>query len=467
MNKFSVKEFIEEVKNNNIDIKDFYSKLFLKIKELDKKYNFFITIAEKQALDCVKKIRRNGKLAGLPISVKDCICTNGIQSTAGSKILQGYVPNFDATAVKKIKNESGIIIGKTNQDEFGFGTFCINSGFSIPKNPHDPTRCCGGSSGGAAGLVAALNFPHIALAESTGGSISCPSAWCGVTGLTPTYGLVSRYGLIDYACSLDKIGLIGKKVEDIALGLSVISGYDPLDSTSINKKPENYLQYLSNIKDIKIGIPKEYFDAAEPEIRKLIWLGIKKFEDYGAKYDEVSLQMTKYALSAYYIIACSEASSNLAKFCGMRYGVEEKIEGNYSEYFSKIRTKYFGREAKRRILLGTFARMAGYRDRYYLKAMQVRALVIKEFKQIFKKFDVLIAPTMPNIAPKISDIEKLTPIQQYAMDILTVGPNLAGLPHLSIPCGNLKGMPVGLHIIGDHLQEGKILQVGWNLEKLL
>jgi aspartyl-tRNA(Asn)/glutamyl-tRNA(Gln) amidotransferase subunit A len=467
MNKFSVKEFIEEVKNNNIDIKDFYSKLFLKIKELDKKYNFFITIAEKQALDCVKKIRRNGKLAGLPISVKDCICTNGIQSTAGSKILQGYVPNFDATAVKKIKNESGIIIGKTNQDEFGFGTFCINSGFSIPKNPHDPTRCCGGSSGGAAGLVAALNFPHIALAESTGGSISCPSAWCGVTGLTPTYGLVSRYGLIDYACSLDKIGLIGKKVEDIALGLSVISGYDPLDSTSINKKPENYLQYLSNIKDIKIGIPKEYFDAAEPEIRKLIWLGIKKFEDYGAKYDEVSLQMTKYALSAYYIIACSEASSNLAKFCGMRYGVEEKIEDNYSEYFSKIRTKYFGREAKRRILLGTFARMAGYRDRYYLKAMQVRALVIKEFKQIFKKFDVLIAPTMPNIAPKISDIEKLTPIQQYAMDILTVGPNLAGLPHLSIPCGNLKGMPVGLHIIGDHLQEGKILQVGWNLEKLL
>ncbi len=457
----SVKQFVERVKAG-MDVEGFYEKFFTKIKELDRRYNFFVTISEAEV-----KVKRSGKLAGLPVSVKDCICTAGLQSSAGSRILEGYIPIFDSTAVKKIKDEGGIVIGKTNQDEFGFGTFCTNSGFGIPKNPHDPTRCCGGSSGGAAGLTAALDLPHIALAQSTGGSISCPAAWCGVVGLTPTYGLVSRYGLIDYASSMDKIGLITKTVEDAALGLSVIAGHDPLDSTSIKKDVENYQQYLKEMRTIRVGVPREYFEGVDPEIEKAVWDVIKRLESEGGKYEEISLKLTRAALSAYYIIACSEASTNLAKFCGMRYGVEATIDGNFNEYFSAIRTKYFGQEAKRRILLGTFARMAGYRDRYYLKAMQIRALVIKEFKQAFKQFDVLIAPTMPVIAPKFSEIEKLSPTQQYAMDVLTVGPNLAGIPHLSVPCGKINGMPVGLHIMADHLQEGKMLQVGWNVERLI
>ena len=460
----SVKEFLTEVKSG-LDLNEFYSKFFQKIKELDKKYNFLITISEKEAKEQIKNLGK-GKLYGLPVSVKDCICTKGIQTTAGSRILSGYIPPFDATAVKRVKEEGGVIVGKTSQDEFGFGTFSTNCGFKIPKNPYDPERSCGGSSGGSAGLTAALNYPHASLAESTGGSISCPASFCGVFGLTPTYGLVSRYGLIDYANSLDKIGIMAKKVEDIALLLSIISGYDPMDPTSLNKKPENYLNYLkTDLRGIKIGIPKEYFEGVNEKIKEKIWDGIKFLESLGCVYEEISLPMTKFALSTYYIIACSEASTNLAKFCGMRYGSEEEIKGGFNEYFSKIRTKYFGEEAKRRILLGTYARMSGFRDQYYLKAMKVRTLIIQEFKKAFKKYDVLITPTMPIIAPKFEEIEKLKPIEVYAMDILTVAPNLAGIPMISVPCGFVNNMPVGMHVLGDYLQEGKILQIAKNLEE--
>ena len=457
----SVLEFISLSRTGSIDLQDFYSKFMDEVSRIHKKLNVFVTIVD------VKPDKPKGDLFGLPVSVKDNICVKDIQSTAGSRILKGYVPPFDATVVKRVKDEGGIIIGKTNQDEFGFGTFCTNSGYGITRNPVDPERTPGGSSGGAAALVRALEYPHIALGQSTGGSISCPSSFCGVVGLTPTYGLVSRYGLIDYANSLDKIGPIGKKVEDVALMLSIIAGHDPMDSTTIELEKKDYTKNLSkDVKGIKIGVPKEYFQGVNEKISENVWKCIKELESLGALYEEISLPTTEYVLPAYYIIATAEASTNLAKFCGMRYGAEEKVEGDFNEYFSKVRTKYFGDEAKRRILLGTYARMAGYRDQFYLKAMQVRTLVIEDFKKDFKKFDVLIAPTMPVVAPKFSEIEKLTPPEIYAMDILTVAPNLAGIPHLSIPYGSVNGMPVGVHVMGDHLQEEKILSLGYTIQSI-
>ena len=460
---YSVRDFIEKVKLGEVDLGDFYSKLFDELKKINERFNLLITLGTSEVCKEVK-----GKLAGLPVSVKDNICTKGMRTTAGSKILENYRPLFDATAVARIKSQGGFIIGKTNMDEFGFGTFSTNSAYGPPKNPHDPSRACGGSSGGAAGLVAALDYPHIALGQSTGGSISCPASFCGVVGLTPTYGRVSRYGLIDYANSMDKIGPIAKTVEDVALMLSVISGYDERDFTTSERPKEDYTKYLNqDIKGMKIAVPKEYFGEGVNEgVKEKVWNAVKLLESYGASYEEVSLPLTAKGIATYYIIATSEASTNLAKFCGMRYGAEEEIhEEDFNRYFSRIRTKYFGEEAKRRILLGTYARMAGYRDQYYLKALKVRTKIIMEFKAVFKKHDVIIAPTMPCIAPKFSEIEKMDPLKVYMMDTLTVPHNLAGIPSLSVPCGKIQGMPVGMHIIGDHFQEGRIIAVGDFYEK--
>ena len=461
--RMSAIQFIDAVRRGQVKLEEFYIDLFSELARLNGKLNLLITIAED------KPAKRKGRLSGLPVSAKDCICTKGIQSTAGSRILEGYVPPFDATTISSVMAEGAEIIGKTAQDEFGFGTFSTNCGFGVPKNPIDPARSCGGSSGGAAGLVKALDMPHIALGQSTGGSISCPASFCGVVGMTPTYGLVSRYGLIDYANSLDKIGPIGKTVPDVALMLSVIAGHDHCDQTTVSKKPEDYLRYLKadSLKGVKVGVPKEYFaEGVDEGVKKKVMDAIGKMEELGAKTTECSLPNTKYSIPAYYIIATAEASTNLAKFCGMRYGAEGKVEGEFNEYFSKIRSRYFGDEAKRRILLGTFARMAGYRDQYYMKAMRVRTRIIEDFKKAFRRFDVLITPTMPVIAPKFSEIKRMTPLENYMLDILTVAPNLAGIPTLSVPCGKLNGMPVGLHIMGDHLQEGKVLQVGNAFESL-
>lgn len=463
----SVSDFIKESKKGNIDIDDFHSVFFKKAEEIQKRYNHFITISKKEAKDSITKLDRKSTLAGLPISVKDNICTRGIQSTAGSKILENYIPPFDATSVSHGKEAGGIIVGKTVQDEFGFGTFSTNSAFGIPKNPIDPKRSCGGSSGGAGGFTRAIDMPHIALGESTGGSISCPASFCGVVGLTPTYGRVSRYGLIDYANSLDKIGPMAKTVKDSALMLSIISGNDPLDQTSIQQKAEDFTRYCGkDIKGMKIGIPKEYFKGIDKDVEKTVRSAISKLEELGAKTVDISLPTTDYAIPSYYIIATVEASTNLAKYCGMRYGAQDEIKGYFNEYFSGIRGKYLGEEAKRRIILGTYARMAGYRDQYYLKALKVRTLIIEDFRKAFRKVDVLAAPTMPIIAPKFTDIEKLTPVENYAMDNLTVGPNLAGIPMISVPCGTSQNMPVGLHLLGDHLKEGNIIQTADAFERM-
>ena len=461
--RMPVPEFLRQA--HSLDLEDFYGRLFHKLHELDKEYGFFVTLAGKPSQEELKKA--HGRLKGLPVSIKDNICVQGLRCTAGSRILEPYVPPFDSTVASRVKGEGSVVVGKTSQDEFGFGTFCTNSGYQVPKNPIDPERSCGGSSGGAAGLAATLDYPHIALGQSTGGSISCPASFCGVVGLTPTYGLVSRYGLIDYANSLDKLGPIGRTVQDTALMLSVIAGHDPRDSTSLTHKPNDYPAFLEKpVKGMTIGVPKEYFrEGVDPGVSEQVWKGIKAMESEGMRYEEISLPMTKHALSAYYIIASAEASTNLAKFSGMRYGMEAPLEEASNEYFSAVRSKYFGEEAKRRILLGTYARMAGFRDKFYLKALQVRTLIIQEFQAAFKDHDVLIAPTMPVVAPKFTEIEKLSPVENYMMDMLTVAPNLAGIPTLSVPCGKSRGMPVGLHIMGDYLHEGKLLQVGHALEK--
>ncbi len=470
----NTKDFIEKVKNNEIDIVEHTEKVINECKKINKEYNYFNTISEdlalQQAKELHKKIKnndkdiKNKKLLGVAVSVKDNICVKGVESTAGSRILKGYKPLFDATVIKKVKDAGAIIIGKTSQDEFGFGGFSVNVGldFKIPKNPFDKQRSCGGSSGGAAGLSQLAKFPHIALGESTGGSITEPASFCGVFGLCPTYGRVSRHGLIDYANSLDKIGPLGKNLYDAALLLETISGFDNNESTTINKPVENYTESINkNIKNMKIGIIKETFENVDDKINKKIWESIKKLEGYGIKAQEISLKLPmEHGLATYYLLATSEASTNLAKYCGMRYGISDKLEGNFNEFFTKVRSHNLGDEAKRRIILGTFARMSGYRDAYYIKATKVRTKIINEYKKMFKKYDVLISSTEPILPPKFSEIEKLSPLQHYMMDVMTVSPNVAGLPHLNVPVGFVDKLPVGMLMTADHLQESKLIQLG-------
>ncbi len=402
-----------------------------------------------------KDSKYNGKLFGIPVTVKDAICVKGIESKAGSKILKGYKPLFDATVIERARAEGAIILAKTTQDEFGFGTFATHTE-KVPKNPFDNLRSCGGSSGGAAGFTAFTKNYHIAIGESTGGSIAAPASFCGCVGITPTYGLVSRFGLIDYANSLDKIGSIGKNIEDASLLLEAISGPDSKDSTSLSNgfKAEDY-----PLK--KMAVVKDFFEGCDPLVREVVQKKIDELKKF-YRIEEVSLPLNvKYALSAYYVIATSEASTNLAKLSGLRYGAQGAVEGkHFDEYFSEIRSKEFSDEAKRRIILGTFARMSGYRDAYYLKAMRVRTKLINEFNSAFKSYDLLLYPTMPVIAPKFDEIEKLTPMQNFAMDLCTVPANLAGLPHLSINAGFSQGLPVGLMAVAPHLQEKRLYSFG-------
>ena len=422
--------------------------------ELDKKYNFFITI------------NKNLK-EGTPISVKDNICTKGLRTTAGSKILENYTPVFDATVIEKAEKSGFSVVGKTAMDEFGFGSFSTNCAYKIPKNPIEETRNCGGSSGGGAGYTYASKFSNSSIAESTGGSISCPAAFCSVVGITPTYGLVSRYGLIDYANSLDKIGTFGKTVKESVELLNVIAGYDEKDSTSIKKENENYRNYLGkDARKLKIGVIKEFSrgEGISLEVENDFWDGVKKLEKEGIKYKEVSFKLSSLVLPVYYIIAMCEASTNLAKYSGIRYGMTKELKGTFNEYFSSVRESYLGKEAKRRILLGTFMRMAGYREAYYIKALKLRSMITQEYKKLFKEFDVLLTPTMPILPPKFSEIAKLSPVENYMSDILTTGPNLCGLPMISVPVK--KNRMVGMHFIADHLQENKIINIGDFYERI-
>lgn len=446
-------EFIKQVQNKEIDIVEHTHKILEQTKKIDKDYNYFTTISEELALQLANNLKKNpkGKLAGIAISVKDSICVKDVESKAGSKILSGYFPPFNATVIEKCIREGAIIIGKTTQDEFGFGTFAINTN-KIPKNPFNKNHTTGGSSGGCAGFTQLADFPHLSLAESTGGSIAVPASFCGVTGLTPTYGLVSRYGLIDYASSLDKIGPMSQYPEDSFYLLDILKGKDPKDSTTLEPKETKL------VKDLKVAVIKESLDLVSTEIKDLILSKLKN-------YKLISLpDIIKYSLPTYLIIAYSEASTNLARYTGIRYGVSEKLEGDFNEYFTKIRSKYFQKESKRRIIIGTFARMAGFKDAYYKKAMKTRTLIINDYQRAFQEYDILISPSTINTAPRFNEIEKLTPLQHAKMDLLTVGPNLAGLPHLSINIGSIKQLPIGLMATANHLEEDKLKQFANGLE---
>jgi aspartyl-tRNA(Asn)/glutamyl-tRNA(Gln) amidotransferase subunit A len=427
----------------------------------NKQLNYIETFDKESVLEQLQQLKnsdKKGSLYGVPITVKDNICVSGIESKAGSKILSGYKPVFDATVIKKIKEEGGIILAKTTQDEFGFGTFSTNTE-KIPKNPFDNERSCGGSSGGSAGFTAYTSRYHLAIGQSTGGSIACPSSFCGVTGITPTYGLVSRYGLIDYANSLDKIGSIGRNVEDSALLLSILSGADSKDSTNLGK---NFEVDEGGIN--KVAIIKDFFDKCDEEVQKVTLEKIEKLKEF-VSVEEVSLPKNlEYALPAYYILATSEASTNLAKLSGLRYGLQSDPEGqHFDKYFSETRNA-FSEEAKRRIILGTFARMSGFRDAYYLKALKIRTQLINEFKEKFKKYDLLLNPSMPSVAPKFSDISSMSPMQEYAMDLLTIPANLAGLPHISCNAGFSDGLPIGLMATAPHLAEKNLVSFGRLME---
>lgn len=465
-----ISEFLEKVKLGATSIEEHTHKVLEEARKVNERYHYFNTISEELALRQAKEIDKRikkqdtrGSLLGVPISVKDNICVQCVESTAGSAILRGYKPTFNATAVRKAIQEGAVIIGKTAQDEFGFGSFCTNvgKGYEVPKNPVDTERVCGGSSGGAAGWTRKTSNPHIALAESTGGSIVNPASFCGVVGVCPTYGRVSRYGLIDYASSLDKIGVMGKTVEEAAILLKAVSGHDGKDATCTGVPVPDYVQTTKDgVEKMKIGIVQEFLENVDEEILRQMKEQIKKLEQQGAEVQEVSLPLAaKYGLSSYYILAMAEASTNLAKYCGMRYGKHEDLEGGYDQYFTKVRTQNIGFEAKRRMLLGTFARMAGYRDAFYMKALQLRTLIINEYKKAFEQVNVLAFPTMPCSAPTFEEVDKMSALQAYTMDVLTVSQNLAGLPHMTIPLES-RGLPTGMQMVAPHFKEEWLFRAG-------
>jgi aspartyl-tRNA(Asn)/glutamyl-tRNA(Gln) amidotransferase subunit A len=429
------------------------------------KINGYITVSEK-AIEQAKKIDDEGSdglLAGVPIAIKDNISVKGLPNSCGSRILEGYIPPFDAHVVEKLLVAGAVILGKTNMDEFAMGSSTETSYFGPTANPWDLERVPGGSSGGSAAVVAAGEAP-LALGSDTGGSVRCPAAFCGVVGLKPTYGVVSRYGVVAYANSLEQVGPLANNVADIAILMDVIAGYDRRDSTSIDRKMVYQKALVNDVKGLKIGIPKEFFgEGIHPDVEKAVWNSIHKYEGLGATWEEVSMPNIKYALASYYIIAMSEASSNLARFDGTRYGFRKSGE-NWNAMVSKTRAEGFGTEVKRRILLGTYALSAGYHDKYYLKALKVRTLVKQDFDRALAKIDLLMAPTMPNPAFKIGErIED--PLTLYLSDVNTCPINLAGVPSISISCGFTDGLPIGLQIIGRPFEELTVLRAAYTFEQ--
>ncbi len=449
------------------------TKLYLKkIKKEDKQINAFLDICEDKALEQAKETdkmialkKEIPLLAGVLFGVKDNILVEGVQATAGSRILKNYIAPYDATCIKRLKKQGAIVLGKTNLDEFAMGSSTENSAFGPTKNPKDLTRVPGGSSGGSAAAVAS-NFCHFALGSDTGGSIRQPASFCGVVGLSPTYGAVSRYGVIALASSLDQIGPITKTVEDCKIIFDIIKGEDDLDSTSASAK-QLIDSDMKTVKDLVIGIPKEYFiEGIDAGVLKLIKEAIKKYEKLGAKTKEISLNLTKYALACYYIINPSEASANLARYDGIKYGhsAETKDSDSLLEVYLKSRQQGFGDEVKRRIMIGTFALSSGYYEAYYLRAQKVKELIKKDFEKAFKEVDVIFTPVTPTPAFKIG--QKVTdPLEMYLSDIFTVSGKLAGIPAISVPCGEVNGLPVGLQIIGKSFEDDKIIKVAEFLEK--
>lgn len=443
------------------------------IKAKEEKVNGFVTVDEEGALKRAEQIQAKigageltGPLAGVPVAIKDNMCTQGMKTTCSSKILYNFIPTYSSEAVKKLEEAGAVVIGKTNMDEFAMGSTTETSAFGETKNPWNTAHVPGGSSGGSCAVVAAEEVPY-ALGSDTGGSIRQPSSFCGVTGIKPTYGTVSRYGLIAYGSSLDQIGPIAKDVTDCATILETIASYDEKDSTSVNRQDTRFTEGLvDDVKGLKIGIPKDYFgEGLDPEVKEAVLGVAKTLEEKGAIVEEFDLGLVKYAIPAYYVIACAEASSNLARFDGVKYGYRTEDYTDLHNMYKKSRSEGFGPEVKRRIMLGSFVLSSGYYDAYYLKALKVKALIKKAFDDAFSKYDVILAPAAPTTAPKLGD-SLSDPIQMYLGDIYTISVNLAGLPGISIPCGQDKnGLPIGAQLLGDCFQEKTIIRAAYSYEQ--
>ena len=443
------------------------------IEKEDEKIKAYITVCREEALKKADEVqamfdaeKEMGALAGIPIAIKDNICTKGVRTTCASKMLENFIPPYDASVMKKIEATNAIILGKTNMDEFAMGGSTENSAFFITKNPVNLDKVPGGSSGGSAAAVAGKMAP-ISLGSDTGGSIREPASFCGIVGMKPTYGLVSRYGLVAFASSLDQIGPFSKTVRDNAVLLTAIAGHDEMDSTSANVENKDYEKALVNdVKGLKIGVPKEYFgEGINEEVRASLEKAIEKYKELGAEVEECSLAVTEYALPTYYIIACAEASSNLGRYDGIRYGYRTKNFESLKDIYKNSRTEGFGDEVKRRIILGTYVLSSGYYDAYYKKAQKVRTLVKKGFEEAFEKYDVLLTPTVPTVAFDIGSKSK-NPLEMYMTDILTVSINIAGVPAISIPCGkDSSGMPIGMQLIAKHFNEETLYRAAYTFEQ--
>ena len=443
------------------------------IKKLDGTYNCYVTVDEEAALKEAEEVQKKieageltGPLAGVPVAVKDNMCTEGMLTTCSSKILYNFKPTYTAEAVLNLKKAGAVVIGKTNMDEFAMGSTTETSHFGPTKNPWNQEHVPGGSSGGSCAAVAAEECSY-ALGSDTGGSIRQPSSFCGVTGIKPTYGTVSRYGLIAYGSSLDQIGPVCKDVTDCATVLEAIASYDPKDSTSVKRESYDFTSALKDdVKGLKIGIPRDYFgEGLDPEVKESIPKAAKVLEEKGAILEEFDLSLVEYAIPAYYVIASAEASSNLARFDGVKYGYRTKEYNGLHNMYKKSRSEGFGAEVKRRIMLGSFVLSSGYYDAYYIKALKTKALIKQAFDRAFEKYDVILGPAAPTTAPKLG--ESLSdPIKMYLGDIYTISVNLAGLPGISVPCGvDSKGLPIGMQLIGDCFKEDNIIRAAYAFEQ--
>ena len=471
--RLTVHELMEKLEKNELTSEEITKAYIDRINEKEKDVKAFVTTTCDEAWEKAKEIdnkKKSGEkmnsFAGIPIGIKDNMCTKGVRTTCSSRMLEDFIAPYDATVVEKLNDEGIISLGKLNMDEFAMGASTEYSYFKKTCNPWNLNTVPGGSSGGSAAAVAAELVPW-ALGSDTGGSIRQPASFCGVVGLKPTYGLVSRYGLVAFASSLDQIGPITKDVRDAAMLLNIIAGHDERDTTSYDMPKKDYTKALKNdVKGMKIGIPKEYFgEGINEEVKAKLQEAIETYKKMGAEVEEFSLDIAEYALATYYIIACAEASSNLGRFDGIRYGYRTENFSNLKELYRNSRSEGFGPEVKRRIILGTYVLSSGYYDAYYKKAQQVRTLVKKEFDKAFEKYDVLLTPTSPTVAFEIGTRSN-NPLEMYLADICTVSINIGGLPGISIPCGvNSEGMPIGMQLIGNKFEEEKIINAAYAFEQ--
>ena len=467
-------ELGKKIKSGEVKVVDAVNDAFAHIEKQDKTINSFVTVTnQEEALKKAEEVQKlidegklTGPLAGVPVAIKDNMCTKGMLTTCSSKILGNFVPTYTATAVENLEKAGAVIIGKTNMDEFAMGSTTETSAFGATKNPWNTEHVPGGSSGGSCTAVASEECSY-ALGSDTGGSIRQPSSFCGVTGIKPTYGTVSRYGLIAYGSSLDQIGPVAKDVTDVATILETIASHDEKDSTSVKRDDYNFTEALvDDVKGLKIGIPKDYFgDGLDKEVKDSILNAVEVLKSKGAIVEEFDLSLVEYAIPAYYVIASAEASSNLERFDGVKYGYRtQEYEGLHNMY-KKTRSEGFGEEVKRRIMLGSFVLSSGYYDAYYLKALRTKALIKKAFDEAFAKYDVIIAPAAPTTAPKIGS-SLADPIKMYLGDIYTISVNLAGLPGITVPCGkDSNGLPIGMQIIGDCFKEKTIIRAAYAYEQ--